>query len=111
MKHRHTLFLLATAVVMAACGHNSLPEGVMDAERMADYLTEAYTLEAYNVVENKSNPNSLTPEVKAAYDDILRRQHLTVDEVEASLAYYGKHPDKYHPILDEVSKRLAKERD
>lgn len=98
---------LVAALTLAACSHNTLPEGVMDAERMADFLIEAYMLEAYNTVMYRGNTTDLAPDVRAAYDEILRRNGLTRDEVETSLEYYSKHPNEYKEILEEVSRRMA----
>lgn len=98
---------LVAALTLAACSHNTLPEGVMDADRMADFLIEAYMLEAYNTVMYRGSTTDLAPDVRAAYDEILRRNGLTRDEVETSLDYYGKHPREYKEILEEVSRRLA----
>lgn len=99
------LLLLAVSM-LCACGRQKLPEGVLDNESMTAFLTEAYTLESYNAIRSKSDNDSLSADVRAAYDEILRRNGITKEEVEASLEYYGNHPDEYRTILDEVAKRL-----
>ena len=103
----HLLLPLVAALTLAACSHNTLPEGVLDAGQMADFLSEAYQLEAYNTVMYRGNTDDPAPEVRAAYDDILRRQGISRDEVEKSLEYYSRHPLEYKEILDEVNSRIA----
>ena len=48
----------------------------------------------------------MSPEVLRAYDDILKRQQITREQVEASFAYYAEHPDEYIPVLDTVIARI-----
>ena len=95
--------------MLCACSHKQLPEGVLEADRMVEFLTDAYMLESYNSIESKSDNDTLNLAVRSAYDDMLRRHNLTQKEVETSMAYYGNHPDQYRPILDEVAKRLNEE--
>lgn len=103
---RISFLTLAAALILGACGSNDLPEGVMDADQMAAFLTEAYQLEAYNTVMYRGNTADLAPEIRSAYDDILKRQGLSRKMVETSLEYYGNHPREYKEILDEVSVRM-----
>lgn len=95
--------------MLCACSHSQLPDGIVDADRMAAFLTDAYLLESYNSIESKSDNDTLNMAVRSAYDDILRRHNLTREEVETSMKYYGNHPDQYRLILDEVAKRLNDE--
>ncbi|MBR6291614.1 MAG: DUF4296 domain-containing protein [Bacteroidales bacterium] len=106
---KKTILLLSAVAMMCACSHKELPEGVIDGERMAAFLADAYTLESYNSVESKSDNDTLSITIRAAYDDMLRRHKLTRDEVEYSMQYYANHPDQYRPILEEVGNILNKE--
>ena len=98
---------LAAILILGACSHKSLPEGVMDADQMVEFLVEAYRLEAYNTVMYRGNTSFLAPERRAAYDDILRRQGIDRETVEKSLEYYSNHPREYKDILDTVSSRMS----
>lgn len=100
---------LVALLTLCACHHNTTPDGVLDTAEMSAFLVDAYLLESYNAIENRSNPTDPTPAIRSAYDDILRRHGVTQQEVEASLDYYGKHPDEYRVILGRVSARLDAE--
>ena len=103
---KRTLFILAASLLLGACSHKQQPEDIIDVDRMAAFLADAYTLESYNSIESKSDNDTLSLAVRSAYDDILRRHGLTQKEVEKSLDYYGNHPDQYRVVLDEVANRL-----
>ncbi len=92
--------------MLSACHHSNLPDGILDEEKMADFLAEAYQLEAYTLVMYHGN-NEPSPEVRAAYDDILGRQGITRQQVEESLEYYSGHPAEYKAILDKVTARIS----
>ena len=96
---KRTLFILAASLLLGACSHKQQPEDIIDVDRMAAFLADAYTLESYNSIESKSDNDTLSLAV-------LRRHGLTQKEVEKSLDYYGNHPDQYRVVLDEVAKRL-----
>lgn len=106
---KHYIIILAAALTLCACSHKDLPEGVLDADKMAAFLTDAYRLEAYNTILYKGNSTDISPDVRAAYDDLLDRHGITRKQVEASLAYYGKHPAEYKEILSEVNDSLQTE--
>ena len=100
------LFVLVAAALLGGCKRNAMPEGVLTADRMADFLSEAYLLEGFYAIESGYAYDEVSPEVLRAYDDILKRQHITREQVEASFAYYAEHPDEYIPVLDTVIARI-----
>ena len=106
---RKYLMVLAAAAMLCGCHGKSLPEGVLDAEQMESFLVEAYQLEAYTMVMYRGNSSEPAPEVRAAYDDILRRQGVSKEDVERSMEYYSHHPAEYKEILNKVTERLNKE--
>lgn len=106
-KRNHILLLAMVAMlVVAGCGGKRLPEGVLDHDKMVDFLTDAYLLESYYAVETNYNFDSISPDFVRAYDDILERHGITSDEVETSLDYYSHNPELYNAISREVEARI-----
>lgn len=85
--------LAVGGLLFGACRHQELPDGVIDGERMAAFLTEAYMLEASYAIGSQYNYDSINPDALLAYDTVLRRLDLDRETVEKSLDYYTKHPD------------------
>ena len=94
--------ILAALLTLSACRTQGLPEGILDSDQMVAFLSDAYRLEAYNLVMYRGN-SDISPEVRAVYDDILQRNGITQQEVEASLEYYSNHPVEYKEILNRVA--------
>lgn len=92
-------------LALAAC-HEGRPGDVVPPMKMAEFLTEAYQIEAYNSLKHPGLIDTLDPKIGAAYTDLLKRLDLTQESVEKSLDYYGHHPDQYEKILGEVLYRL-----
>lgn len=103
---KHILTLLAAVLLMVSCGGKKLPEGVLAHDSMVPLLVDVYLLEAYYAVETNYNYDSLSPEMMRAYDDVLARHGVTLDDFETSLAYYSEHPELYSAINREVAARL-----
>ena len=98
--------LVVGGLLFGACRHQELPEGVIDGERMASFLTEAYMLEASYAIGSHYNYDSINPDALLAYDTVLCRLDLDRATVEKSLDYYTKHPDEYAKIQAEVIRNL-----
>lgn len=92
--------------MLSACNSKQLPEGILDQQQMTTFLREAYLLEGYCAIETRYNFDSLTPEMIYAYDDLLTEQGITQEQVEASLAYYARHPEEYRAIHEAVAAEL-----
>lgn len=104
---RKTILPIGFAIMLlAACNGNHLPDGILDQQKMTDFLREAYLLEGYCAIETRYVFDSLTPEMIYAYDDILAEQGITRDQVEASLTYYASHPEEYNAIHEAVATAL-----
>jgi len=100
------LSICFAAVLLAACHSDKLPDGILDQQQMTSFLREAYLLEGYCAIETRYNFDSLKPEMIYAYDDILAKQGITREQVEASFAYYAKHPNEYKAIHEAVAAEL-----
>ncbi|MBR1766305.1 MAG: DUF4296 domain-containing protein [Bacteroidales bacterium] len=106
MKKTSLLLLLLTVAVASSCRRSDRPADVLDAPAMVAFLTEAYLLEGFYAVETQYRYDALSPEVLAAYDDILSRHHTTREAVERSFDFYAAHPGLYQSIQDSVIARL-----
>lgn len=102
----HTLLLALVLVLATGCHHTTRPDDVMDADQMTAFLTEAYQLEGFFVVEQKYDFSTLAPEMVQAYDHLIDSLHLTREQVNHSLDYYSKHPEDYMRLHDSVVARL-----
>ena len=100
------LSLCFAAIMLVACHSDKLPNGILDQQQMTSFLREAYLLEGYCAIETRYNFDSLTPNMIYAYDDILAAQGITREQVEASLAYYARHPEEYKAIHEAVAAEL-----
>lgn len=108
MRIRLLLLIAVAALVTSGCHRNRLPDGVMDHGRMVAFLAEAYILEGYYAVETSFSYDSLSPEMLSAYDALLTRHGVTMQQVDASMEYYSHHPDDYSAINREVLALLEK---
>ena len=106
---RKIVLPLMVLALLAACHRGGRPEGVLDAPQMVGFLADAYLLEGFYAVETQYRYDALPAEVLSAYDDILRKHHLTREQVEQSFAYYAEHPELYAPIQDSVLARIERE--
>lgn len=97
---------VVAAILVAACGGEKAPADLIPADRMVDFLTDAYLLEGFYAVESEYRYDALTPDVVRAYDDILARHGIDKEAVERSFHYYAEHPDLYQSIHDSVIARL-----
>ena len=104
---------LAIVAVIAAfsvsCNREKLPEGVMDEARMVDFLTEAYKLESFYVVECGFKYDIFSGEIVATYDSLMAAQGVTREAFERSIDYYSHHPEAYESIHNQVVSRLDDE--
>lgn len=101
---RNSLIILM--VIMAfACSNNKLPKGILTEEQITPVLVELHLAEAIN---SHRNEKDLAREnyQEDLYLTILKKYKLDQKVFEASILYYGKHPDKYKPVYDEVLNRL-----
>ena len=108
---KKSLLILLVALSLTACRHGSLPDGVMDEERMADFLADAYLVESFYAIETQYRYDVLTETALRNYDSILALHSLTREQVERSFEYYSQHPELYQRIQDSAAVRLEARRD
>lgn len=101
---RNSLIILM-AILILACSNNKLPKGVLTEKEITPVLVELHLAEAiYN--QRYALEVSRDNYQEDLYLTILKKYKLDRKIFEASVLYYGKHPDKYKPVYDEVLNRL-----
>jgi len=102
MKHCLIIAMIALAL---ACSKNKLPKGIIPENEIIPALVDLHLAEAvfaqrYALQVTRDNYQ------EDLYLSILKKYKLDQKAFEASVLYYGKHPDKYKPVYDEVLNRL-----
>jgi len=92
-------------VLALACSKNSVPRGILSEKQITPVLVELHLAEAINAQQftMEVNRNNFKEDL---YLSILKKFKLDRKVFEASILYYGKHPDLYKPVYDEVLNRL-----
>ena len=93
------------AILIFACSENRLPKGILTEKQIIPVMVEIHLAEA---VYNQRFAQQITREnyQEDLYLSVLKKFKLDRKVFEASVLYYGKHPDKYKPVYDEVLNRL-----
>jgi hypothetical protein len=101
---RNYLAILIIVLVLA-CSKNSVPRGILSEKQITPVLVELHLAEAINAQQftMEVNRNNFKEDL---YLSILKKFKLDRTVFEASVLYYGKHPDLYKPVYDEVLNRL-----
>src|ERR1035437_143635 len=101
---RNYLAILIIVLVLA-CSKNSVPRGILSEKQITPVLVELHLAEAINAQQftMEVNRNNFKEDL---YLSILKKFKLDRKVFEASILYYGKHPDLYKPVYDEVLNRL-----
>ena len=92
-------------VLFLACSKNSVPRGILSEKQITPVLVELHLADAINSQQftMEVNRNNFKEDL---YLSILKKFKLDRKVFEASILYYGKHPDLYKPVYDEVLNRL-----
>ncbi len=99
-------FLCLLLLGVTACKHEKRPADVLDANAMADFLTELYQIDGCFAIESEYRFEKASPEILGACDTYLKEHHLTREQVEKSFDYYSRHPEENVAIQQEVVSRL-----
>lgn len=94
---------LLSLLLATACVDHSAPKGVMDEPTMAQFLSEAYMLEAYYAIECGYDFEQMEPQIAKSYKSLLDKYNLSEGDFEKSIAYYFEHDDVYARILDSAT--------
>jgi hypothetical protein len=98
------ILLFTILLVLFGCGEN-LPKGILSSKTMTSVLVDIHLAEALY-----SQPGSAGIYGENLKDDlylsVLKKHGIKHVVFETSLLYYGKNPDKFKPIYDDVVDRI-----
>lgn len=99
-------YLFTTSLILAfACSSSNVPRGILTEKQLTPILVEIHLAEglfAQRYTE-KITRESYQDDL---YLSVLKKFKVDQKVLEASMQYYGKYPEKYKPIYDEVLNRL-----
>jgi hypothetical protein len=101
---RNSLIII-TVILVLACSNSNVPKGILTEKEITPILVEIHLAESifaqrYSLAITGENYQ------EDLYLSILKKYKLDRKVFEASVLYYGKHPEIYRPIYDEVLNRL-----
>ena len=92
---------------MSSCHRaDKLPEGVLAHNEMVSFLSEAYLLEGFYAVESGFRYETMSPQIRESYNQLLAKYNLTDADFERSIEYYVAHDEEYAAIHQEVIANL-----
>lgn len=97
-KARHLLALAAVIMIITAC--RRMPSGVLSRERMTELMADIYRGES--VVEFNGNVYYNDSLKKVVKQSILLHHGVTQEELDSSLAWYGRHIEEYVKVCDDA---------
>lgn len=97
--------IILLAIMAFSCSNNKIPKGILTEDEITPILVELHLAEA---IYNQRYALNVTRESyqEDLYLSIIKKYKIDRKVLEASILYYGKHPDKYKPVYDEVLNRL-----
>lgn len=108
-KHITLSATLMLFVAVLSCSRDRVPADVVDEQKMADLLKEAYLLEGFYAIETSYQYDTFHLEMIASYDSLLVSFDLTRDDFKRSLDWYVRHPLIYERVTDSVLARFDRE--
>ena len=100
-----TLVSLFLMTLLPACIER--PDGMLSEDETVDLLTDMQLAEAYL---NQVGPSMSDSARRAMAEGVLLRHGVTKDQLDKTLAYYGKNADEYVALFDKVNKRIDSRR-
>lgn len=102
---RYYLIILMVILTLS-CSKNRVPKGILKEREITPVLVEIHLAEAI-FAQRYSQETTRENYQEDLYLSILRKYKIDQKVFEKSVLYYGKHPDKYKLVYDEVLNRLA----
>jgi len=102
---RYYLIILM-AFLTFSCSQNRLPKGILTEKEITPVLVDLHLAEAI-YAQRFSQTVTRENYQEDLYLSVLKKYKLDRKTFEKSVLYYGKHPDIYRPIYDEVLNRLS----
>jgi len=111
MKWLINLLLVFSMLVLQSCGNEeiSIPEDVIDKERMAEILADVQLVESTIIV--RGDDEKLQNDSLDFYGEVYKRHNIKPGQFERSMKFYSLHPsileEIYSEVIVTISERLA----
>jgi len=102
----YKIILIVTILFSLSCKKKeTIPEGVLGKDKMVDLLIDIHLAEA---VYSKRYQLDLSERnfSEDLYLSVCEKNDIDPERLEKSIFYYGKHPDQYEEIYDQVLNKL-----
>ena len=96
--------ILGMAILMMACSNN-VPKGILPEKELIPVLVEIHLAESIFIMRYTMQVTRANY-LEDLYLSVLKRHNIDQKKFEESILFYGKHPEIYKPIYDEVLNRL-----
>lgn len=104
---RNFLLPVAVAALLLAGCSDDRPEDILSEDKMLDVMTDLQIAEAYD--RSGSVPLDLQGSSTGKLGLAVLRQHgVTEEEMDSTLAWYGRNMDEYAKLYKKIDERLAK---
>jgi hypothetical protein len=99
-------YFLPLLLFITACGNSeSLPQGVLDKDKMIRVLTEVHIAEAEQ--QQKVLDQEVTAADTFSFQEIFKRENITRAQYNTSMKFYSANPELLDQIYDEVINELS----
>ena len=96
--------IFGMAILMIACSNN-IPKGIYTEKEITPVLVEIHLAESIFIMRYTMQVTRANY-LEDLYLSVLKRHNIDQKKFEESILFYGKHPEIYKPIYDEVLNRL-----
>lgn len=100
------IILLACAFMIAGCKSSRKSEGVLSSRKMELFLYDYHLAQAAAA----DLPRSDRYKSEYYFNYVYDKHDITKEEIDLSLKWYARHPDKLHSIYEKLDKRIAKDK-
>jgi len=100
--------IISSLILVLACSTNSVPRGILSDKEIIPIIVDMHLAEG---IYSQRYQEKITRDnyQEDLYLSVIRKHKVDPRVLEASLLYYGKFPEKYKPIYDEVLNKLHEE--
>lgn len=99
--------LFISIVLLAACGRDTLPEGVLSKEQMIPVMVDVQIAEGSIAIGNLHG-DSARQKIADYYNHIYERHQVSKEDFQKSLEYYTRHPKQMDQLYKEVLSELTR---
>lgn len=106
MMLKRIILILTVALVVSGCLRDPKPKQTISREKFINVLTDMHIGEALYQERKRLNLDSL--QSKPIYLGILKKYHVSEDQMLNTTLYYSRHPREYDKVYTEVISRMQR---